>query len=203
MPEMDGFEATGAIREREKVSGEHLLIVAMTAHAMQGDRERCIQAGMDDYITKPVRRENLEATLTRWLSRLPDPAEADNGNRWPVLDEEILAQLVELEAEGQAGLIAEVARLFTEQAPMVLTAIRSAIETGDAQALRARLHMLRGTASSIGARSLAEACRGWEERAGALTPVIGRETIGQLTTEYERVKLKLQEWEGARAARIG
>jgi two-component system sensor histidine kinase/response regulator len=202
MPEMDGFEATAAIRAREKINGGHLLIVAMTAHAMQGDRERCIRAGMDDYITKPVRREALESMLTRWLSTI-EGAVPVAPDRWPILDEEILAQLVELETDSQPGLVAEVARLFTEQAPMVLNTIRHAIETHNAQALRARLHALRGTASSIGARSLAEACRGWEERAGALTPVVAREALGQLQGEYERVRLKLMEWEGARAARIG
>ncbi|HWA16055.1 MAG TPA: response regulator, partial [Gemmatimonadales bacterium] len=201
MPEMDGFEATAAIRAREKMTGGHLVIVAMTAHAMQGDRDRCIQAGMDDYITKPVRRDALEATLRRWLSSVGGGNEPSN--TWPVLDEEILGQLVELETEGQPGLVAEVARLFTEQAPMVLNTIRNAIEAHDPVALRARLHALRGTASSIGARCLAEVCRGWEERAAALSPVIGREALTQLNAEYARVRAKLAEWEGARAARVG
>jgi signal transduction histidine kinase/CheY-like chemotaxis protein len=203
MPEMDGFEATAGIRAREKETGGHLLIVAMTAHAMQGDRERCLQAGMDDYITKPVRREALENTLTRWMSTLVSSATTANADRWPVLDEEILGQLVELENEGQPGLVAEVARLFTEQAPMVLTTIRNAVEKGDAQALRARLHALRGTASSIGARSLAEACRGWEERAGTVSPAAAREALALLHAEYEQVRGKLVQWEGARAARVG
>jgi signal transduction histidine kinase/CheY-like chemotaxis protein len=203
MPEMDGFEATAAIRARENQGGGHLLIVAMTAHAMQGDRERCIKAGMDDYITKPVRREALESTLTRWLSTLTAGDGQDLSEKWPVLDEEILGQLVELETEGQPGLVAEVARLFTEQAPMILTAIRHAVETHDAQALKARLHALRGTASSMGARSLAEACRHWEERATTVTPASGRDLLNQLNAEYSRVKLKLTDWEGSRAARVG
>ena len=70
MPEMDGFDATMEIRRREG-AGVHVPIIAMTAYAMQGDRERCISAGMDDYISKPVRPEALEAMLRSWTSRRP------------------------------------------------------------------------------------------------------------------------------------
>jgi len=66
MPEMDGYEATAAIRQAERESGNHLAIVAMTANAMQGDRERCISAGMDDYITKPIRREAIQEMIQKW-----------------------------------------------------------------------------------------------------------------------------------------
>jgi two-component system sensor histidine kinase/response regulator len=71
MPEMDGFEATGAIRASECASGDHIPIIAMTAHAMKGDRERCLGAGMDAYIAKPVDRRELLATLARFASPLP------------------------------------------------------------------------------------------------------------------------------------
>jgi two-component system, sensor histidine kinase and response regulator len=67
MPEMDGFEATAAIRAKEKISGNHLAVVAMTAHAMVGDRERCLAAGMDDYLTKPIRPAELTGLLARYL----------------------------------------------------------------------------------------------------------------------------------------
>ncbi len=66
MPEMDGFAATAAIREREKATGRHIPIVAMTAHAMQGDREKCLAAGMDDYLSKPLRPEPLREAIQTW-----------------------------------------------------------------------------------------------------------------------------------------
>jgi len=65
MPEMDGFEATATIRAREKGSGEHLTIIALTAHAMKGDREKCLDKGMDDYLTKPLQPKELDELLTR------------------------------------------------------------------------------------------------------------------------------------------
>ncbi|MFC1499809.1 response regulator, partial [Candidatus Zixiibacteriota bacterium] len=68
MPEMDGFEATAAIREKEEQSGQHLPIIAMTAHAMEGDRERCLDAGMDDYLAKPIQPKELMAVLEKWSS---------------------------------------------------------------------------------------------------------------------------------------
>jgi CheY-like chemotaxis protein len=68
MPEMDGFQATRAIRKLEEVSGGRSIIVAMTAQAMSGDREQCMAAGMDDYLTKPVNIKKLETILRRWLS---------------------------------------------------------------------------------------------------------------------------------------
>jgi CheY-like chemotaxis protein len=70
MPEMDGFEATATIREREKGGGAHLPIVALTAHAMKGDREKCLERGMDDYLTKPIQPQELDAILERWSARV-------------------------------------------------------------------------------------------------------------------------------------
>ena len=67
MPEMDGFDATMEIRRREKENGGHIPIIAMTASVMQGDRERCLESGMDDYIAKPVQPEEVKASLARWV----------------------------------------------------------------------------------------------------------------------------------------
>jgi CheY-like chemotaxis protein len=75
MPEMDGFEATHAIRERERISGKHLPIIAITAHVMKGDQERCQEAGMDGYVSKPLQTAELFAAIERCLSSLPDTAD--------------------------------------------------------------------------------------------------------------------------------
>ena len=69
MPEMDGFEATAALREREAESGIHLPVIALTAHALKGDRERCLEGGMDGYLTKPIRGQELDAVLDDYIAR--------------------------------------------------------------------------------------------------------------------------------------
>src|SRR5207245_8385328 len=86
MPEMDGFEATAAIRQKEKQTGQHIPIVAMTAHALKGDQERCLAAGMDGYISKPIRTDELFGTLEKVLgeSAAGKLGEASKSNREPV-----------------------------------------------------------------------------------------------------------------------
>jgi len=106
MPEMDGFEATAAIREREKKTGHHLPILAMTAHAMQGDRERCLEAGMDGYVSKPVRPKELFEAIEAVMAGAqgPDGDPPEEKMREEVLDRAALMDRV----GGDAGLLREI-----------------------------------------------------------------------------------------------
>jgi len=180
MPELDGYEATGEVRRRE---GEerHTPVVAMTAHAMEGDAERCIAAGMDDYLSKPLRPEALERVLDRWLVGLslepatapaapapepgafeaPAPAAAPDG--LVLLDPTVLGDL-----GGDPAMLAELFSVFREEAAQRATTARSAAEAGDAEALRQAAHSLRGSSASVGARALADAAGAVEDelRAG-------------------------------------
>jgi len=130
MPKMDGFEATAAIRDWESQPGKRLPIIAVTAHAMAGDRQRCLDAGMDDYVSKPIEPEELEAAIRRWTGELSDfePSRA-----------------LDL-AEGDESVLESIVVLFLEQTPKRLSAIHRALDAGDAPSVESGAHTLEGTA---------------------------------------------------------
>ncbi|HLH21544.1 MAG TPA: response regulator [Chloroflexota bacterium] len=159
MPDMDGFEASVEIRRREG-GARHIPIIAMTGNAMEGDRERCLAAGMDGYISKPVRVEELQQALERWL-RSPDPplaagsaALTPSGGAPVTLDETVLTEL----ASGEPDVVAELIDQFAGEAAARGQAVRTALMARDAAALRQAAHLLKGEAGSIGARELEAAC---------------------------------------------
>ncbi|MFH1267179.1 MAG: response regulator, partial [Planctomycetota bacterium] len=156
MPEMDGLEATAVIRAREKQTGRHVAIIAMTAHAMKGDRQRCLEAGMDEYIAKPIRASvvfnTIEAVLgTPVAERTPrDPKSAgetplpeavEGGPDWPAALESF---------KGDRALLKTVVEASLEESPRLMAAIREAIDAGDATALRLAAHTLRGSLRYFG-----------------------------------------------------
>jgi PAS domain S-box-containing protein len=160
MPEMDGLAATAAIRAREQETGRHIPIVALTAHVMKGDRERCLAAGMDAYIAKPVRAGELFATLARLL---PPPAEAGDGARpngapangqpkGPVCDMQLALERV----EGNTELLHRMVQRFGKQSDKLLAEIRASVERGDGAALELAAHKLKGSVGNFGALSAAE-----------------------------------------------
>jgi len=152
MPEMGGFEATVAIREREKESGAHVRIVAMTAHVMTGDRERCFAAGMDGYLSKPIDPRLLFAVVEQGVPGTV--AKAPAGAAAPVDCQAMLERL-----GGDPELFADVARLFLEFCPAGMLAIRTALDGGDAEALRRAAHALRGAAANLSANALCDAAQ--------------------------------------------
>jgi CheY-like chemotaxis protein len=145
MPEMDGFEAAAAIRKKERGTGTHLPIVAMTAHAMKGDRERCLAAGMDGYLSKPVKREELIDAIERHRYESPAPEKDRLARKQPGLDRAaVLARL-----DGDEELLAELAGLFIQESPKRLSAIQQAIEQDDAQGLERAAHALKGSVGNF------------------------------------------------------
>jgi PAS domain S-box-containing protein len=143
MPEMDGFEATRRIRELEEGTGTHITIAAMTAHAMAGDRERCLAAGMDDYLSKPLRKEDLMRAVENAGAQTPE----DQGDRQLLHSRgELLAQ-----CDGDEELMGELVSLFQENTPQIVRSIEEAIELRDAPALAAQSHKLLSSLGTFGA----------------------------------------------------
>jgi len=143
MPEMDGFEATAVIRKKEMGTGIHLPIIAMTAHAMKGDRERCLAAGMDDYLSKPIRGEELIDAIERHSYESPAPGKEKPARQQPGLDK--AAALARL--KGDEKLLAELAGMFIRKSPKLLSAVQQAIARDDAQGLEHAAHALKGSVS--------------------------------------------------------
>jgi PAS domain S-box-containing protein len=137
MPELGGLEATAEIRTREQSSGAHVPIVAMTAHAMTGDRERCLAAGMDAYVSKPLRQDDLFGAIDAlFISRPAEPVAAE-----PALDEPGLVAGF----GGNRVLLLEVAEVFLADSLGLMAAVRRAVDARDAPALVAPAHALKGS----------------------------------------------------------
>jgi len=157
MPEMDGLEATRTIREKEKTTGRHIPIVAMTAHAMKGDEERCLAAGMDDYLTKPIRTKDLLATLEETMNRKGTTDHAvDPPSKKPGTDAIDLESALE-RLDGDRALFDELAHVFEEECPRIIEGMRHAIATHDAKSLEHLAHTLKGSSANLGALAISQA----------------------------------------------
>ncbi|HEY2646913.1 MAG TPA: response regulator, partial [Candidatus Acidoferrales bacterium] len=155
MPDMDGMEATAAIREREKKSGTHVPILAMTAHAMRGDKERCLANGMDGYVSKPIHPGTLFAEIERCLGM--SEGRVAMAEQKETSGEQIdRASLLE-RVEGDRELLTEMIHLFQEDAPTLLHTMHGALERGDMILLERSAHSLKGAVSNLSAMATAAA----------------------------------------------
>ena len=157
MPDMDGLEATAAIRAHEQISGGHVPIIAMTAHAMKGDRERCLAAGMDGYVAKPLQARELFEVVESFFFRQVSPDLEGGTSR----SEESPFDLSDAlrHVNGDKDLLKELLQLFAVECPQLLTEIRNAINHSDAVLLRRAAHTLKGSISNFGAPAVVAAAQ--------------------------------------------
>ena len=216
MPVMDGYMATRLWRERERTRGDaRLPIVAMTANAMAGDRERCLAAGMDDYISKPLDRAALAQLLEKWLaaSQAQPGAPAAAGSveaafatsaeplhaapsqppapRPAPANDAIDASVIGDLLDTMGGEFGDLVRVYLEDAPQRIGEIESAAASGNAVAQVAPAHTLKSSSANIGATALAELARGIEHAARAGVPTGPAEIAAGIRPEYERVAAEL------------
>jgi PAS domain S-box-containing protein len=190
MPEMDGLEATAAIRQKEKATGRHLPIIAMTAHALKGDRERCLAAGMDDYLAKPIQAKELLAAVEGAVLPAVETRESVPAEPRP---EEILDRVTALaRVDGDAKLLGELARLFLADTARLLSAVREAVTRGDAKALEYAAHALKSSVGNFAAHAAFEAAARLEMsgRQGDLAEA--QEAYAVLQQEIERLRPVLE-----------
>jgi diguanylate cyclase (GGDEF)-like protein len=181
MPEMDGYEATAHIRTFEEPLGRRTPIVAMTANTQQGDAEKCLAAGMDDYLAKPITLVELRQTLERWLSWmeptgrvvLPEPQEYEAGSS--PLDHAAFDKLREILGPALQQSVVP----FLEDTPGYLSQLEQAVQEGNADTARAMAHSIKGSSGNLGASMLAQLAKEAEElaiehRINDIGPLLGR-----------------------------
>ncbi|MHB1421945.1 MAG: PAS domain S-box protein [Gemmataceae bacterium] len=194
MPEMDGFEATAAIRERERGAGLHLPILAMTAYAMKGDRERCLESGMDGYVSKPIQPRELWEMIDKLVpprdtpASLPQPSPPEGGEERGKLQSLVERNAIRDRFDGDLKLLRELIDLFFADSPRLWQNVRDALAQANAPQLARAAHALKGSIGVFGVESAHAAAERLEQlaRGGDLTqaPQAG----AHLEAELERLK---------------
>jgi CheY-like chemotaxis protein len=213
MPEMDGLAATQAIRERQKAPqpvpyfDRRIVIVAMTASAMQSDRDRCLAAGMDDYLAKPIRPEDIRRVVERWgpviqESRAPTAAAAaaDPAPAAPEPDPSVdFERLLEF-AEGDMTNLQELVTLYLQQTTQQLNQLRAALAAGNAAEVRRVAHSCAGASATCGMRRITPMLRRMEARAEAGDLSELPRLLAEIEQEFQQIQQQVREWLAARGS---
>jgi two-component system, sensor histidine kinase and response regulator len=190
MPEMGGVEATRVVREQEASTGQHARIVAVTAHAMAGDRERYLAAGMDGYLSKPIDPSALFAAVEQH-QRFDDlwRSERRIAIAEPLGVEEMRRRL------GSDELVAEVARVFLDDVPARLAQIKTAVAKRDKGAIRTAAHALKGAAANLFAAPVMECVTALESMAAddRFDPIVADAAVARLEMESARLAAAIRD----------
>jgi CheY-like chemotaxis protein len=189
MPVMDGYDATRAIRAMES-GASHTPVIALTASAMREDRERCLQAGMDDFIAKPVTPEHLEGVLDRWArssaATPPPPARpAPAVSAAAPIDWAVLQDVLDVT---QPEFVSDLVASFLKDAREAFTALQNARGQADLQSWRRVAHKFRGSCATVGARGMMEITSSLESIDDTGLAAQGASLLIELRTEFQRVE---------------
>lgn len=177
MPQMDGLQATQLIRNHEQQTGNHQVIIAMTASSMAEDVQKCFDAGMDDYMSKPVSLEVLHTMLEKWTT-------AEEAAQSEPVDRQFLWEMVGEDPEFEREVLQE----FLDTVPLLLQQIQQALQSGDSKSLASAAHTVKGSSRSVGANFLAEIAFGLEKAGKANQLDEAERLVPALLAEWERVK---------------
>jgi len=203
MPNMDGYEATGELRRREGIdqargdsTGSTLLqrtpIIAMTAAALEEDRDRCLAAGMDDYLTKPIQPDELAAVLVRWTGGTVSEGPSAGSHHTLSTEGSILNRFDDLQANGLEELLPRLVASFLKRAPGYLLDLADALDQDDLDAFANSAHSLRGAAGNLGATAMASLCEELENLGRSRRPRAAPDLLLRLQAEYDAVRRVLE-----------
>ena len=216
MPVMDGYEATRKIREREKsaaggfpgIEPPHIVIIALTAHAMTGDRQLCLDAGMDDYLSKPFSLGSISAMLERWApshQRIDSSSDLRNDPGHSVMPPPVDHEAIDLtcidsirslQRPGRPDILAKAIACYLEDADSLIAAIRKGIAAGDASVVHRTAHRFKSSSAFLGATRLANYCRELEEicRDGELPS--DHSLVDAIESSYHQARIELEPYQG-------
>jgi PAS domain S-box-containing protein len=186
MPEMNGFEATAIVRESERATGSHIPIIALTAHALKDDRERCLEAGMDDYVSKPLDAEALFNLIETAAGRVQNAA----AGRLPPASALDLVKLLR-NVDGDYELLVRLIKVFEKSSPRQLTHVKEAEASGDAEALARASHLIKGSIANFGAAAAVEAAAHLERIAKSGDLSLARAVVATLEYEVNRLRQEM------------
>jgi len=188
MPNKNGYDTTRDIRALEKTTGKHIPIIAMTANAMIGDRDKCLRSGMDEYISKPIDIEGLKEILGQWIAfeagdLVKQQESVEDGE---IIDFTFLKSF----SDGDKNLEKEFIQLFIEQSEKNITLLKGYVAAGKISAFQEMAHMLKGSAANTGARKLADLCSQAQHFEGTLEEQ--KKLLQKISDEYSLVKHALE-----------
>ena len=205
MPRMDGYEATGTIRRQESASEEQRIpIIALTANALSGDREKCLAAGMDDYISKPFGQTRMATILEQWLPRdlhlsAQQPQETEvaetthlDDSEDEILDRAALHNIRSLQSEGAEDILTRIIDLYLNDAPGQLEQLQQALHKQDATAVRSVAHSLKSSSANLGATVLSTLLKELEEKGRRNSLMGASELFNRIETEFTKAKVQLE-----------
>ena len=202
MPVLDGYQATAAIRqfEKEKGVGKNIPIIALTANALEGDREKCLTAGMDDYLSKPFFKSQILAVLTSWF---PAGVNGDNvssseglagiksaneqRNDSESIDRSMLLAIQELQIEGEPSIVDKVVKVYLESSAVLISQLRKSLDASDLEALQRNAHSLKSSSANVGAAKLSEMGKTLEEKCRSHHLEDAPEMITLIENEFVKV----------------